>query len=118
MKANYKFNSSNYIVIQTEDNSASFQNNDKIKGIVISSNSIEMLYENKSIESNEFIDILTNCNVIEVNIQYPSSNYHEISDMLSNIIRKHDLKLKLITRIIYLSENDEALRHRQHRGWL
>ncbi len=86
IKANYKFNTKNYIDVKTNNDNDIFHNQININSIIISKNTLEMLYENGSIESNKFINIVKKYEISEAYLRYPLTKYQEICNDVLKII--------------------------------
>lgn len=97
--SNHEYNESNYISIYTKDMYSNILNTKSIDKIIISSSVIEMLYENYSLESTEFVNLINNFENIYFEVQYPTENYEPIYDLLLNIKEKNNLNFKILVSI-------------------
>lgn len=114
-KANKRFDQIKYIYIQTSNQRQKlFYSKDDIEKTIISNGSIEMLIDNNSIESTEFIDIINSLNNVHVELNYPSNEYQKIYNSLVKIKGSKKFNLIIDVKISAIKSNDKSFQHSKY----
>lgn len=115
IKANYKFNQKNYIRIQmkNERDSSNALNNiniNDIESITIEHRAIEMLYQNSSLKSKEFINQIKNFDNLYLELEYNAKLDESIYKTVSIAKEESYQQMKIGIVINKIDENDQLLK--------
>ena len=117
-KTNYKDDGrQSFIFIYSNKMKESLMNHESIGTIIISSFTTEMLYENGSLNSNEFISHINVFNDLYVEIQYngndSSSNFANIYNIVQKLKNESCLTLKMRIKIAGIVETNQKFQNNQ-----
>lgn len=119
IKAKYKFSKMSYVYIEARDMNEKLNNlnfKDMIEKFILKSNTVEMLYENRSLESTELLNNLNNIDKLYFEINYPSSKYQQIYDKITKLkeLIKDKNKIKIKVIISKITDKDKHFRNNKN----
>lgn len=85
-----------------------------INRVHILSNATELLYENNSLNSHEFIKLLNNFSEVSIQLKYPSEYFEPIYDIVLSLKKRQIGKLKITIFIFGIGSIDEVFHNNQY----
>ena len=103
-----------YIEIPTKNIDDLFENikegDQELKGIHVLSNAVEILYFNESLNSPDFINLLTEFDDLLIELKYPSDSFKKTYEIITTIKSTRISKMKIQILITGIKETDDTFK--------
>ena len=110
----YQFDNNQLIYIHAKDNKQKLFSNDEIEKIIIPSSVIKELISTFPIHDRKFIDLINQFDEIYTDIEYPSSEYHEIIDFIIQMKKSNEIRLNLEIIIYKIDGKEKQFYHNKY----
>lgn len=112
-KANKKFKTIQYINLNSNDQTQNILNIQSFESVVIRFETLEMLYENNSIDSSEFVDVVSDFDNIYLEISHPKKNSVQIANIIFSVYDKYNMHFSILAKNLnFKDHNISYLNHK------